>query len=1487
MTNPVDKDSLPLNQPRRTPNHPTKSHIVKTKVDGKEKIIRFGQQGASTAGKPKEGESERMTAKRDSFKARHSANIAKGPSSAAYWANKVKWADGGSVRTHYAEGDSVSATPRQPILGKIADALKSAQEFTGKYQIDPRIPLIGGTGVDEMLSLPGAASLMDDISYQGPGALLRGGKTISTFKVDPRVLDLADVVSTAAPLAQLAGKVVSKGAMAAGRAGERMAEKYVPQIMERGGLGAEMLQGLAQGSRSQVVKPKGGNWLSGSIEEGLYPLKQHQNPRIATSQEEADDLIAKGFVREKLGGEGYYLPPNPINKWVDQKLGKYIKNEMGTPEDPVRALAERNILHVQADPNRSVFGYIPSERERAGFPKEGFAKTPLGKQWEDRADELISNKSAGMRLSKQNLIDNPWLAKVPPETSVYGLSGHYSNSEQARSLGFDHLIDELRNAVDPDTTLPANLRLKYSDLEKVTMPQAVERVSKINDWRAAQKVEADKLIANNAATVVHKEYPTVPGTDTPNKLGLRWVQFKPENVLPDDLPKGLTGKQEGKDYVIRNSKGQIVLVNDTKEYAIADLFENYPKYRPKNKALKEALKYEGDTMQHCVGSYCEDVATGSKKIFSLRDSKGMPHATIEVVPGDLLVTFNKLSKDEQAAVKKVAGAWASDEKLFDAMRQVVPEKANAPDRIVQIKGKQNSAPKKDYLPFVQDFVKGGTWEDVGDLRNTGLKPYKGNDGIKYVTPEEYEIELRKELGTTPPKGFAAGGSVAAYDPDEIDQIMNSLDEPTGYAEGGEVEDTLDTFVAPRYRKQRAKPSSKETKAAAAEAAQFAAEMLIPQTPMDAGLMLIPGGKIARKAGAALIGLDASDAEAGPLAKLLKAIKGSEDAVKEQKMLQGFYRGYAGENPDAAELFITPQKRVADFYAQKRSSQTGETPHAEMVLIDQLTGKQYGHSTLGTGANPPMMTMARKIKADDVKGRTQLYGGGGVVKRGLKALAEYYDNAIKGPQSEALKLAQERAALPVSKGGLGLPADNTAADRAKAMGFDTDVYHGSRQDFDKFKGDQPIFAAEDPDIAKLYGNAIYPLKLRGKVIEVSDLGKDGTSGRFSNNLARELNIPRKELEDLRMPRQQFNDSSFLDKLQFLLTKSFGDAPFSDIGEREMVNKLSKYGIDRLKVTDMSDMGGTQTQHMIPAGSDNIRSRFAAFDPFRKDVATATAMGVLAPDLLAKEEKSRKAKGGLVHMQKGGVIKAALEEVRNQMLRLKELRAQRIEQPENLDEYPTRFYRGMASMVKGGEDSPKYIDDITKEYLNSREPLSSLDSLVAPQRPSGALSDQKNMRRNNAWAASNPLTAASYATSPNSVMIPLELTQKPGAIFDAQGQRWDRFFSQTGKLSPMGNYVLRNEFKDALRDPEIKSILVKNIIDPGDSSSFYGLSKIYDMDINPEDLMSSNLLIKDPSVVKYRISGETPTLKESKVKKATGGSVSVYDPGQVDAIANQYM
>jgi hypothetical protein len=77
------------NKPKRTPNHPTKSHVVVAKVGDKVKTIRFGQQGVSGAGK--NPATAKQKARRKSFKARHASNIAKGKMSAAYWADKVKW----------------------------------------------------------------------------------------------------------------------------------------------------------------------------------------------------------------------------------------------------------------------------------------------------------------------------------------------------------------------------------------------------------------------------------------------------------------------------------------------------------------------------------------------------------------------------------------------------------------------------------------------------------------------------------------------------------------------------------------------------------------------------------------------------------------------------------------------------------------------------------------------------------------------------------------------------------------------------------------------------------------------------------------------------------------------------------------------------------------------------------------------------------------------------------------------------------------------------------------------------------------------------------------------------------------------------------------------------------------------------------------------------------------------------------------------------
>ncbi len=85
---------MECNKPKRLNDGSGKSHVVKACYPGAPeggKLIKFGQKGASTAGAPKEGESDRMKAKRKSFKSRHGRNIAKGKSSAAYWSDRVKW----------------------------------------------------------------------------------------------------------------------------------------------------------------------------------------------------------------------------------------------------------------------------------------------------------------------------------------------------------------------------------------------------------------------------------------------------------------------------------------------------------------------------------------------------------------------------------------------------------------------------------------------------------------------------------------------------------------------------------------------------------------------------------------------------------------------------------------------------------------------------------------------------------------------------------------------------------------------------------------------------------------------------------------------------------------------------------------------------------------------------------------------------------------------------------------------------------------------------------------------------------------------------------------------------------------------------------------------------------------------------------------------------------------------------------------------------
>ena len=341
------------------------------------------------------------------------------------------------------------------------------------------------------------------------------------------------------------------------------------------------------------------------------------------------------------------------------------------------------------------------------------------------------------------------------------------------------------------------------------MEQAVRRTADYDLERSVAMREAK--IKQQEGFPVYKEYPDE---------GYKWVELAP----PKELPAGysvvkddMTGSfkvvdASGKEAVDRpaNQLGQInVPFHKTEKEAIADAL----KY---DKRLEEALKYEGDTMGHCVGGYCPDVAAGRSRIYSLRDSKGEPHVTVEVRPikGQSKYQTDWFAKQPEEVQNKITEQALAEHALMAGNRTpqedrftwgqafsnaIMNNMGELPNEIIQIKGKQNLRPIEKYDTYTQDFVKSGNWSNVGDLKNTGLFTPKevmgettlkvlGQEGVelpKYVTKAEADdyilqainaVEKQTNKNITPPTygGMKRGGRVSiSKNPDTMMLELNN------------------------------------------------------------------------------------------------------------------------------------------------------------------------------------------------------------------------------------------------------------------------------------------------------------------------------------------------------------------------------------------------------------------------------------------------------------------------------------------------------------------------------------------------------------------------------------------------------------------------------------------------------------------------------------------------------------------------------------------
>ena len=540
-----------------------------------------------------------------------------------------------------------------------------------------------------------------------------------------------------------------------------------------------------------VVKPRGGNWLAGSVERTLEPLKVKEPTQESWRQMLRRLNVSEEDMPARIAEARSKSPASALNDWIEQKLGNYVRNELATPADPLRTLAERGVHPLPAEELMMSEGWVPDEvirrRKAAGFPEEGVALEPLQRGglteeqldamrraagWENIADAMVDNPTVEQLMRKYGGVpelmrQNPWLKDLPPGTRVHEVTG------SAGDFGLDVVTQGLRDMLAAGDKLPRKMRLKPEDLKKTSLPQAVEKLDSYKAWLDEQAELA------NPAIQTFKEYP---------EAGMRWVEIKlPEGIKADDLPSRSDPEfvrwmgQEGYDLEVPGA-----LDEARATYALRQRGAT-PEEPGTISALERALVREGEAMGNCVGDYCEDVALGSTRIFSLRDKKGQPHVTIEVRPGAEPRNWDDVKEavgpEETARLQKefeaIGGNNMDDTdaglRMFIRQKGIVP-----PESIFQIKGsgKKDTRqrlrhsgtgyidnPDAALMPLVQDFVRSGRWGRVMDLDNAGLTGIDLNSDVarrareagvevpRYVTQEELTRLLdqygRTELPSVP------------------------------------------------------------------------------------------------------------------------------------------------------------------------------------------------------------------------------------------------------------------------------------------------------------------------------------------------------------------------------------------------------------------------------------------------------------------------------------------------------------------------------------------------------------------------------------------------------------------------------------------------------------------------------------------------------------------------------------------------------------------
>jgi hypothetical protein len=485
--------------------------------------------------------------------------------------------------------------------------------------------------------------------------------------------DIADMALLAPGIAGLIGAGV-RGAKGAGRAAKNLAKS------EAGYRLANRVANATGASGLPIIKKGGGNW----VDYGLSPVMKNLNVHNIEALESEAKNLRNNYNRllETYGPDSrhtqmyaHWLKQNEADiaerRFADKNLVKYIRNEMGTENDPIRKAIDEGYSHFDIPiPTPDQTQGIKNQRLGLGFPPQGLATSNAGKNWETLSDLAINPLPAGYRISEYNdggyfnelknglLEMNPWLAKIPADEQVYELS----RITRPRTLGFDQLLETLNAEVLAGRIDPTKVNtVKMDELVRITHRREVERQLEL----------ARQLALSRKDLPVVKEYPE----------GYRWVEL--------------------------NKPGAFAAESDAMEHSVRG-YEPEPEH-------PDWEKVSGNSGREGYGhGGWEAIKSGKAKVYSLIDENGKPYVTVETL------------EPTDAMRRQAAKDFYAREGRYPSLEETEQENAKIPYFATQVKRKFNDVDTSDYpqKKYVTDFLreKNFNLEKLGgDIENTGLE----------------------------------------------------------------------------------------------------------------------------------------------------------------------------------------------------------------------------------------------------------------------------------------------------------------------------------------------------------------------------------------------------------------------------------------------------------------------------------------------------------------------------------------------------------------------------------------------------------------------------------------------------------------------------------------------------------------------------------------------------------------------------------------------